>query len=633
VLIENGGQATGSAFVGYYSPGASSGALTLTGSGTVWNGVVSAGYYGTGSFSLGNGATVTNGGGLMGSESGSNGSATVSGVGSVWGSANSSGTLHVGYKGTASLVVENGGIVNNALTYIASSAGSQGDVTVTGVGSQWNNGGTGLSVGGSGIGTMTISAGGKVNTTTSGGSGNFIGQNSGGQGAVTITGAGSKWTTNTYLTVGNSGVGDLLIENGGEYASGNNGMSIGSNSSGSGKVTVTGTNSKWTSSQGVSIGSSGSGELNIAAGGSVSVSSGIIAHGAGSTGKVEVTGSGSVWNTSLGIDIGRSGSGVLTISGGGTVNTNNLSGADAFAPHIGFADGSQGTVTVTGSGSLWDIDAALVLGGISLTTDTTATGVLNIADGGRVNAYGTVKLWDSGTINLEVGNNSLLQVNGSGGIGSGTLSNDGLIRLSAAPTASAGVYTPISAGSWSGAGLYAALGGVWNNSTHEFTVSTVQQSSAGSEATIDLSTSQRILVDSGTSVVSIAFSPDGQASGGGSTISFQASLNNTSQIQGTQVLSAWDFVTDLSTGTPVQLSLDIGTGWDPNLLMVWHSDDGGLTWNAYDTGILYDQSTASFTVTGFSSYAVAAVPEPSTWVLLALAGLGMWGLRRHKSAS
>jgi len=284
---------------------------------------------------------------------------------------------------------------------------------------------------------------------------------------------------------------------------------------------------------------------------------------------------------------------------------------------------SPGTNPVPGG--VWNLGASDLLVGSG------AFGSLVIGDGGRVNAYGSVKLWDGGTINIEVGNNSLLQVNGSGGIGSGTLSNDGLIRLSAAPTASAGVYTPISAGSWSGAGLYAALGGVWNNSTHEFTVSTVQQSSAGSEATIDLSTSQRILVDSGTSVVSIAFSPDGQASGGGSTISFQASLNNTSQIQGTQVLSAWDFVTDLSTGTPVQLSLDIGTGWDPNLLMVWHSDDGGLTWNAYDTGILCDQSTASFTVAGCSSDAVAAVAEPSTRALLLLGCCAIFVAYRRKA--
>jgi hypothetical protein len=59
---------------------------------------------------------------------------------------------------------------------------------------------------------------------------------------------------------------------------------------------------------------------------------------------------------------------------------------------------------------------------------------------------------------------------------------------------------------------------------------------------------------------------------------------------------------------------------------VWRYD--GTDWNPYDAmDLTYDGTYGSFTVTGFSGYAVTLVPEPATLALLLLA-LGALALQR-----
>ena len=54
---------------------------------------------------------------------------------------------------------------------------------------------------------------------------------------------------------------------------------------------------------------------------------------------------------------------------------------------------------------------------------------------------------------------------------------------------------------------------------------------------------------------------------------------------------------------------------------MWHYD--GTSWTAYASADLtYDGTYASFTVTGFSGYAVT-VPEPGTLALFLAAALGL----------
>ena len=55
---------------------------------------------------------------------------------------------------------------------------------------------------------------------------------------------------------------------------------------------------------------------------------------------------------------------------------------------------------------------------------------------------------------------------------------------------------------------------------------------------------------------------------------------------------------------------------------VWHYD--GSNWTPYAANDLtYDGNYASFTVTGFSGYAVTTAPEPATIVMLAVGLIGL----------
>ena len=102
--------------------------------------------------------------------------------------------------------------------------------------------------------------------------------------------------------------------------------------------------------------------------------------------------------------------------------------------------------------------------------------------------------------------------------GTGTISNNGTLRLLAAANIAAGDYTPISSGAWSGTGVYQAVGGILNTSTHVFTASNAVSEVSGAEVDLNLAVVQRAMVsDSGTDgtgwVVGASFLGRGGANG------------------------------------------------------------------------------------------------------------------------
>lgn len=364
---------------------------------------------GTGTLIIQNGGSVNNtnastNGVILGDIIGSSGNVTVDGVGSSW---TNSADLYVGNSGTGSLTIQNGGIVSNTTSYLGNTSSSNGSVTVDGAGSSWTNSGF-LYVGNNGTGTLTIQNGGAVSNTTG-----YLGDASGSSGSVTVDGAGSSWTNSGFLYVGNNGMGMLSIQNGGVVS--NTSGYLGNASGSSGSVSVDGAGANWINSGSLNVGFTGTGSLIIQNGGAVSSAFGFLGEGSGSSGSVSVDGAGSSWTNSADLYVGDFGSGNLTIQNGGTVFS--------ASGYLGVNSGSSGSVTVQGAGSSWTNSADLYVGASPSAGGGTSSGTLNVNNAGTVNVAGTLQVWDGGTVNLTGGiiSTSMLDGDGTFNFNAGTL--------------------------------------------------------------------------------------------------------------------------------------------------------------------------------------------------------------------
>jgi len=284
---------------------------------------------------------------------------------------------------------------------------------------------------------------------------------------------------------------------------------------------------------------------------------------------------------------------------------------------------------VDGPGSIWNNSKSVLLG--FATNPCTAT--LNISNGGTVVAATGMYIENaSALLAINVGDGSALNLETGGMI------NDGIIRLKAAPAAIAGnTYAPITARSWSGTGIVQALGGTWNSTADTFTASSVATGSSGQPASIDQSQQQRMLITdptTGNQLYANFLSTTTPTS-----LSLTAMSMNSSEISSLDnllgptdsFLAGWDFsLVGYNTGDPVYLSMSIGGGYNLDYLQVWHYD--GTNWTPYAASDLsYDGNFASFTVTGFSGYAVVVVPEPMSFALLACSSAACLRRRRRNA--
>lgn len=167
-----------------------------------------------GVLTVANGAVLNSNLAYVGQMAGSSGAVTVTGVGSIW---NAQG-LVVGNDGVGTLAVLNGGAVNTSV-YEFSLADQSGNGTaiVDGAGSKLTA--SDFVVGNGGTGTLTVSNGGAVIGTTWI---STIGHDVGAVGTVTVTGAGSTLSNVGDLFIGQNGSGTLTVANGGGVTVGGN---------------------------------------------------------------------------------------------------------------------------------------------------------------------------------------------------------------------------------------------------------------------------------------------------------------------------------------------------------------------------------------------------------------------------
>ena len=413
------------------------------------SGAADIGSAGTGLLTIQNGGALTVAGfSTLGLVPGGDGAATVTGAGSAWTAA----SFTVGEAGEGALTVSSGGLVSTALLNLAANANGAGIVTVTGAGSQLLSTGT-QSIGRDGTGTLTVSSGGRVAGDTTA----IIGSSTGSDGRATVTGAGSSWTVQSSVIVGNNGSGALTVSSGGEFQGAI--LTVGSNAGSVGVVTATGAGSILNITSNIVIGNLGTGTLNVETGAEVYAVDLTVGDPAGvAIGTFNLHG-GSVF---VADDFVRTGnfnfsSGLLQVAGdfqpnavATTFTLNGTTSADlptldligsgstgnitatvigsnhrgefrlregrGFAPgagglSLGALPGGNGVLKVE-SGAVLTTTGTLAVGGTGVSTG--GTGVLTI-DGGTVDV-GTARVFGGGTVHLENGTlaaDSLLFFSGS----------------------------------------------------------------------------------------------------------------------------------------------------------------------------------------------------------------------------
>ena len=443
--------------------------------GLPWNSSTT-GYIGQnteGTLTVDEGSELLSSAGYIGYNLNATGKATVEGDGSKW---TNGSNLLVGYSGNGTLDVTGGAAVTCFNAHIGNQSGSIGKVKVEGGGSTWTSNGYTVYVGDYGNGTLEITSGAAVIDKQG-----YVGYRSNSTGAVVVDGPNSKWTNSLNLGVGYYGVGTLSITNGAEVSNGSQSY-IGASEGGSGAVTVAGANSKWTNNDALSVGHYGNGTLDIQAGARVSNTNCRIAHGTGTVATVKVEGAGSTWSNNGYLYVGEYGNTAFQITSGGHVSNTN--------GYISYAPSTRVTAVVEGTGSTWTNSGTLYVGYFGY-------GTLHIAGGATVSAKSVSLLHNSpglALLAIDVGFGSSLSIDN----GAGSLTNQygGKIRfLAGAAAETTGVHSPIAAGSWLYPHNCQAVGGTWNSTTRQFTVSDVQSGTPGEMSTLNLTDIQRLLIN------------------------------------------------------------------------------------------------------------------------------------------
>ena len=408
------------------------GTATVSGANTSWTSpnLFVIGKAGAGSMSVLAGASASDVGTYVGNDAGSTGTLTIDGTNTVF---SDTSTMNIGYDGTGMLNLTGGATLNSpanpsaVAAILAFDAGAKGTAILNGNGTAWKADGNAIIVGFSGQGSLSVQNGARVNSGGDNGDneiqGLLIASEVGSQGDVTVTGAGTAWTSPLgQFEVGRDGTGTLRVAAGAAITTGQS-MVLGFDAGSSGTLTVDGTNSTVAIAEKIRIGESGTGQLNITAGGALLTNSSAtttvaayIGNQAGSNGMVLIDGANSTWNaTGYAIIVGQAGSGAMTVQNGGFV----VSGSDT-APSLVIAEsaGSTGSVTLTGVGTSWNAPGQINVGqagtGTLIVTSgaSISTGFLMIV-GGDPGGHGAVTI-DGASTSVSVASNMIVGYSGNG---------------------------------------------------------------------------------------------------------------------------------------------------------------------------------------------------------------------------
>ena len=241
----------------------------------------------------------------------------------------------------------------------------------------------------------------------------------------------ASWWTSGTLSIGARGQGTVEVTGGSNLtvtASLNLGTHRDPNTlrSGTGTLTVSGANSTAISSGTTTVGDAGAGTIEVLAGGKLTTSATTLGRNALSAGQLTLSGTGSRWEVYTGTTvIGQSGIGEVTISGGATASTTALGGTGLV--NLAVSTGSSGTLTVTGGGSRFEAGQLFAGQQSEATLSALAGGVIN-ATQLRLGtaAAGTGKAFISGANSeIDASTHTMIGVQGRGEM---TVSDGAILR-------------------------------------------------------------------------------------------------------------------------------------------------------------------------------------------------------------
>lgn len=260
-----------------------------------------------------------------------------------------------------------------------------------------------LGVGVAAKGQATVNTGGRLLASNL-----TLGALTGGDGTVTGNGSGSSLEVQETLRVGGEGLGKLNLLS--QFLAVANDVQVG-DSAADNILTVSG-GAELRFANALFAGNKGRGTLRVTDGGRVTGSGSQPRIGIGeelttANGTLEISGAGSRVNGSANgyIVVGSAGKGTLSVTGGGVL--------DAGFGVIGGAGGANGTATVSGAGSQWNLGDSLDVGGFN----EAVPGTLTVADSAAVRVTRFMGLTSAGVVTLNGGSISV----GAGDAAPGTL--------------------------------------------------------------------------------------------------------------------------------------------------------------------------------------------------------------------
>ena len=456
------------------SPGGN-GSLIISGAGAgaTFGDIVEVGYGGTGTISVQDGGTLTAGDGsfaldIADQQGNSVGAGSVSFAG---GSGTLNGLVEVGTYGNGSLSLSAGATLtmtetsdSPSVTYWSAIAGVEsGSSGTISVGSQsLLTTGHGLNIGVAGYGELDINSGRVALSSPTGGSNVAldIGLYAGSSGLVTVTAGLLQDVSDTGMIVGQSGSGTLDVNAGGTLicggAEGFGGLFIGQDNGSSGTLAVGGAGATLTVTGQLQVASAGTGVFTLSGGSHASITSpspnslsSFVLGGNGGVGHATITGAGTVLNDTGQMLVGGTGTGTLTVTSGALLSVAAAAGQTIPDAIVASASASvTSAVSVTGSGSTWSLDSALLVG-------NTGRGALTIQAGGHVFAGSVTIGGYSGSVGTAVvaGRSSLLK---AGALQIGTSQAAGTMAVSSGMVSISGNADINGALSLSHAGTFAA---------------------------------------------------------------------------------------------------------------------------------------------------------------------------------